>query len=183
MLGGYTMLKEKKKERQSTWSIDMLKDFKQFLVYSTSPELHFIIEEGDYWITYTNMSEQRYSSFVGELFGFEDVYCALSSSGNLAEEYRDYMGYIEILNGKSNEGLDVPMIKGFIKKDISFFESISKLAIESRMLNSNKLIALGIRVDVSGLKGNTPTENILNMKLPITSIQISNRISLYQGVA
>jgi hypothetical protein len=87
------------------------------------------------------------------------------------------------LNGKSNEDVDVPMIKGFIKKDISFFESISKLAVESRMLNSNKLIALGIRVDVSGLKENTPTENILNMKLPIKSIQISNRISLYRGVA
>lgn len=176
------MLKEKKKEGQTTWSIDMLKDFKEFLVYSRSPELHFIIREGNYWITYTNMSEERYSSFVGELFGFEDVYCDLSSSGNLGEEYREYMGYIEISNGKSNEGVDVPMMKGFIKKDISFFESISKLAIESRMLDSDKLITLGIRVDVSGLKENTPTENILNMKLPIKSIQISNRISLYQGV-
>jgi hypothetical protein len=176
------MLKEKKKGRQTTWSIDMLKDFKEFLVYSRSPELHFIIDEGDYWITYTNMSEERYTSFVGELFGFEDVYCVLSSSETLAEEYRDHMGYIEISNGKSNEGVDAPMIKGFIKKDTSFFESVSRLAIESRMLNSNRLITLGIRVDLSELKKNTPAENILNMKLPIKSIQVCNRISLYQGV-
>jgi hypothetical protein len=182
MLGGYTMLTEKKKESQTTWSIDMLEDFKEFLVYSRSPELHFIINEGDYWITYTNMAEERYSSFIGELFGFEDVYCALSSSETLGEEYRDYMGYIEISNGKSNEGADVPMINGCIKKDIGFFESVSKLAIESRMINSNTLITLGIRVDLSGLKKNTPTENLLNMKLPIKSIQICNRISLYQGV-
>jgi len=171
------MLKKKKRGRQETWSIDMLKEFRDHLVYLPVPEFCFLIKERVNWITVTNISEEHNSYFLCRLLGYEDVYCGLSSLDSLPEEYQDYVGYIEILNGRSEDGEPVPLIRGFIKKGITFFESVSKMVIESRILNSNKLVALKIRVDGSGLKEDTRPENILNMKLPIKSIEISRRVS------
>ncbi len=171
-------MSKKKNQRQETWSTDMLKEFINLLLYMPGPEINFVIKERVNWITLTNISAEYHSSFRGGLLGFKDVYCGLSSLDSLPEEYQDYMGYIEILNGMSEDGEPVPLIRGFIKKDITFFESVSKMVIESRILNSNELMVLGIRVNVSEFKKDAPpAENILNMKLPIESIQIFKRIS------
>jgi hypothetical protein len=86
------------------------------------------------------------------------------------------MVYIEILNGNLEGGEYVPLIRGFIKKDIAFFESVSKMAIESRILNQKRLIALNISVDASNLK-DIPAESMLNIKLPIRSVSIFRRDS------
>ena len=177
MLGGNTMSKKKKKERQSTWSIHMLKEFRDHLLYSVSGDFKFVIKEKSTWVSLTNMSEKHCISFLGELIGFEDVYFGLNALESSTEEYRDYMGYIEILNGNLEGGESVPLIRGFIKKDIAFFESVSKMAIESRILNQKRLIALNISVDASNLK-DIPAESMLNIKLPIRSVSIFQRDSL-----
>jgi hypothetical protein len=176
MLGGNIMSKRKKKESPSAWSIDMLEEFRDHLVNSLLPYIRFVIKERVNRIYLTNTLHKYHSYFIGELAGFEDVYCGLSSLDNLIEEYRDYMGYIEILNGNSERDEPVPMVRGFIKKDITFFESVSKMAIESRLLNPNNLMNLIIGVNPSGLK-NIPAENILNIKLPITTIEIAQLLS------
>jgi len=170
------MSKKKKKERQSTWSIDMLEEFRDYLINRLIPWICFVLKEKVNWIYLTNTSEKRRIYFLGELSGFEGVYFGLSSLESSIEEYQDYMGYIEILNGNSEDGEPVPMIRGFIKQDNAFFESLSKIAIESRLLNPNNLMALIIQVDPSGLKG-VPVENIINMKLPIKNVEISQRVS------
>ena len=170
------MSKKKKKEHQSTWSIDMLEEFRNHLVNRLIPWICFVLKERVNWIYLTNTSKKYHTYLLCELVGFEDVYSGLSPLESSTEEYRDYLGYIEILNGNSEENEPVPMIRGYIKQDIAFFESLSKMAIESRLLNPNNLLALTIQVDPSGLKS-IPAENILNMKLPIINIEISQRLS------
>lgn len=170
------MFKTNKKERQSTWSIHMLKEFREHLLYSISGDFGFVIKEKSTWVSLTNMSEDHRISFLGELIGFEDVYVGLNALESSTEEYRDYMGYIEILNGNLGGDESVPLIRVFIKKDIAFFESVSKMAIESRILNPKRLIALDIQVDASNLK-DIPAESMLNIKLPIESESIFQRDS------
>jgi len=170
------MSKKKKKERQSTWSIDMLEEFRDYLVKSILPSILFVIKEKVNRIYLTNTKHTYHSYFLGELAGFEDVYCGIASLDSLIEEYQGYIGYIEILNGNSERGEPVPMVRVVINKDITFFESLSKMAIESRLLNPNNLMELIIGVDPSGLKG-IPAENILNIKLPIKYIEIAQLIS------
>jgi hypothetical protein len=46
MSGADIMSKKKKKEPQTTWSIDMLEAFRNGLVYRTVPWICFIIKEG-----------------------------------------------------------------------------------------------------------------------------------------
>jgi hypothetical protein len=176
IFGGNTMFKTNKKERQSTWSIHMLKEFREHLLYSISGDFGFVIKEKSTWVSLTNMSEEHRISFLGELIGFEDVYVGLNALESSTEEYRDYMGYIEILNGNLGGDESVPLIRVFIKKDIAFFESVSKMAIESRILNPKRLIALDIQVDASNLK-DIPAESMLNIKLPIESESIFQRDS------
>lgn len=94
------------------------------------------------------------------------------------------MGYIEILNGisiSSSNREHVPMIRGFIKKGFSFFESVNKLLIESKLFN--KRMALSITVDLSGI-AKIPTEDLFDMicakrtiKLPIESVDVFQRVS------
>jgi len=168
-------LKTNKKERQSTWSIHMLKEFRDGLLYSSIGDLGVVIKEKSTWVSLTNMSEEHGISFLGELIGFKDVYIGLNSLESSTEEYRDYMGYIEILNGFLGCDEPVPLIRGFIKKDFDFFESVSKMAIEFRILNPKGLITLYIQVDASNLK-DIPAESMLNIKLPIKSLSISERV-------
>ena len=170
------MLKTDKKERQSTWSTDMLKEFRDELLYSAFGDVSFVIKEKLASISFTNTSEEHRISFLGGLIGFEDVYIGLNALESSTEEYRDYMGYIEILNGTLGIGEPVPLIRGFIKKDIAFFESVSKMAIESRILNPKMLITLDINVDATNLE-DIPVESMLNIKLRIKSVSIYQRDS------
>lgn len=170
------MFKTNKKERQSTWSNNMLKEFRNLLLYAPVPEINFVIKDRLTWVSLTNMSEKHSISFSGKLLGFKDVYMGLNALESSTEEYRDYIGYIEILNGNLEDGDSVPLIRGFIKKDVAFLESVSKMAIESRILNPKRLIALNIHVDALNLK-DIPTENMLNIKLPIKSVSIFQRDS------
>jgi hypothetical protein len=175
MLGGDTMSKKKKKERRSAWSIDMLEKFRDLLVKRLDyPLICFNIKGRVIVTSLTNMSLKYRIHFLGESKEFEDVSFGLNPLDSSTEEYRDYLGYIDILNGESE-----PLMRGFIKKNMAFFESVSKMAIESKILNSKKLITVSIEIDVSGLSDlkDIPVENILNMKLPIKSISVAQQDS------
>jgi hypothetical protein len=172
------MFNKEEKQHQSTWSTNMLKEFRDLLLNMPVPEINFVVKERSTWISLTNMSEKQHIHFLGGLLGFKDVYFGLGSLESSTGEYPDYMGYIEILNGFLPEEQEhVPLIRGFIKKDIAFFGSVSKMLVESRILNSNKLLmTLGIHVDRSGFE-DILTKNILNMKLPIETVKINQRVS------
>jgi hypothetical protein len=179
MSGGNTMQK-KKKGRQTIWSIEMLEEFRDHLINSILPYICFVLKERVNRIDLTNTSKKHRIYFLCELLGFEDVYAGLNPLDSVTEEYRDHLGYIEILNGNSEELEPMQIVRGFIKQDIAFFESLSKMAIESRLLNpKNSMMALTIHFDPSAIRElrNIPAENLLNMKLPIKTIEISQRLS------
>jgi hypothetical protein len=175
-----------KKQYQSTWSLSMLEALKNFSDLPI-PEIFFNVKERETSISFDVTTVEESICYLGGVAnqGLEDVYFGLSSwweREDLTEEYQNYMGYIEILNGTSSlMGEHVPMIRGFIKNEFSFFESVNKLLIESKLFN--KRITLIITVDMYGIF-NIPTEDIFNMicdkktiKLPIKRVDVSQRIS------
>jgi len=174
------MSEKKKYQPQETWSIDMLQHFKDSLVNSLLPEIYLVLKRVERHMYLTNTSKNYHSGCLCELVGFEfkNVGFGLNPLDSSAEEYRDYLGYIEILDGYA-EGEPAPIMRGFIKQDVTFFESLCKMAIECRLLNPKSLVALTINLDPSAIRDlkNTPTEKILNMKLPIRSIEISHELS------
>ncbi|MDP3296693.1 MAG: hypothetical protein Q8N09_03735 [Thermodesulfovibrionia bacterium] len=177
-----------KKQHQSTWSLSMLEELKNYLSYGLIPgEISFFIKERETSISINVTTLEEIITYRGFIpyRPLEDVYFALSSweCEDLTEDYRNYMGYIEILNGISSPNQEhVPMIRGFIKKDFSFFESVNKMLIESRQFKNR--MGLDIIVDFSRID-NVPTqeifnmisaERILNIKLPIKEIEFRQRI-------
>ncbi|MDO8283284.1 MAG: hypothetical protein Q7U10_11805 [Thermodesulfovibrionia bacterium] len=180
-----------KKQHQSTWSLSMIEELKKYLSYGLQPgEILFLIKERETSISFNVTTIEEHTIYRGGIpyKDLEDIYVGLSTWENedLKEEYQNYLGYIEILNGVSflkQEEKNVPMIRGFIKKDFSFFESINKMLIESRLFN--KQLALSVIIDFSGID-NIPSdeiynticaERILNIKLPIKEIEITQRVS------
>jgi hypothetical protein len=105
------------------------------------------------------------------------VVFGLSTADGTLEEYQNSIGYIEILNGNIEpEFTSVPMIRGFIIKDIGFFETVNKILIESKTLHANKSLTLQVLVDSSPLK-DVPSEKLLNMKLSIKRVSLFQRVS------
>lgn len=169
-----------KKQHQSTWSLSMLEELKNYLSYGLIPgEISFFIKERESSISLNVTTAEEHISYRGFIpyKPLEDIFFALSSweREDLTEEYQNYMGYIEILNGISSRDQEhVPMIRGFIKKGFSFFESLNKMLIESRRFSN--VMGLDIVVDFSRIK-NVPAEGILNIKLPIKEIEFRQRLS------
>lgn len=180
--------KDKNKEQyQSTWSLSMLEELTNHFRYSLRPEeILFLIKGRETSISFDVTSIEEVISYRGGIAykDLEDVYFALSSweREDLTEEYQNYMGYIEILNGISSQKQEhVPMIRGFIKKGFSFFESVNKLLIESKLFNNR--MALSISVDFSCIS-NIPTVDIFNMICAERTIKLPiKRVDVFQGVS
>ncbi|MFZ3136191.1 MAG: hypothetical protein WA126_02230 [Thermodesulfovibrionales bacterium] len=176
-----------KKQRQSTWSLSMIEELKKYLLYDVIPgQISFFIKERETLISLNVTTAEENISYLGFIpyKPLEDIYFALSTweREDLTEEYQNYMGYIEILNGRVlRSGEHVPMIRGFIKKGFSFFESLNKMLIESRRFSN--VMGLDIVVDFSRID-NIPAEEIFNMicdkktiKLPIKRVDVFQRMS------
>ncbi len=172
-------MSKKRKEQQTIWSTNMLEEFKSYLINSVVPYICFVLKERVNRIDLTNTSKRHSIYFLCELVDYEDVFAGLIPLDSLTEEYRDHLGYVEILNGNSEELKPMPIVRGFSKQDIAFFESLSKMAIESRLLNPKSMTALIIHLDPSAIRElrSIPAENLLNIKLPIKTIEIEQRLS------
>ena len=178
---------ESKKQHQNSWSLKMLELFRNSLEYSIPPRnIMFIIKDKVTNISLDINTMEENITYGGSICAdykeLEDVYFALNSVyslKDLKEEYQNYIGYIEILNSSLDFRV-VPMIRGFIKYDLSFFKSINEMLIESRMIN--KLLALNVVIDLS--RPIDPTEKIFEMicaekifSLPIERVDIYQKIS------
>ncbi len=181
------MFNKNKEQYQSTWSLSMLEELINYFRHPLQPgEISFLIKERETSISFDVTTIKELISYSGGIAykDLENVYFALSSweHQDLTEGYLNFMGYIEILNGISSQKREnVPMIRGFIKKGFSFFESVNKLLIESKLFN--KRMALSITVDLSGI-AKIPTEDLFDMisaertiKLPIERVDVFQRVS------
>ena len=107
--------------------------------------------------------------------GFENISVLFNPLDRSAEEYKNYIGYIEIVNSPTKDS-PVPEIRGFIKEALGICESFNEILIESKIFNS-KISPVYIYLEQSYcLKDNSP-EELLKKKIPIREISTFHKIS------
>lgn len=108
--------------------------------------------------------------------GFENISVLFNPLDRSAEEYKNYIGYIEIVNSLTEDKIPVLEIRVFIKEASGIFESFNEMLMESKMFHS-KIFPIYIYLEQSYcLKDNSP-EELLKKKIPIREISIFQKIS------
>jgi hypothetical protein len=167
---------------QATWSKTMLKEFLDH--FNTEiPQTIGVplnIKERVTVIDF-NTNEPTFKSVYYRGFlaikKLENVYFSLSTWDEETKEYQHFIGFLELLNGTTfEEGLKVPMIRGFIKSDLKLFETVDILIRDAKIFNSNNPIILNIHVEHKFLSY-ANTENLLNNKIGIRNIEVHQRLS------
>jgi len=174
-----------KKQLPSEWSPEMLKEFHK-LINAPLP-INFVILEKHKSTTFlekyksTSFGSNRIShvSYRGVIpvSEFENISIILNPVASLdVEKYKNYIGYIEIVNSLTEDTIPVPEIRGFIKEDSGICESFNEMLIESKIFNS-KMSPVYIYLEQSYcLKDKSPKE-LLNKKIPIREISTFHKIS------
>ncbi len=170
------MFKKKEKTKEYTWSKRMLKKFIGSIdIGSALPgELPLYIRERVTEISFkSNESIEKHTSYIGFLArsGLENIYFSLSYDEEGTKENQNFIGYLEVLNGVSDQDEPVPMIRGFIKH-IEFFDTVDVLLRDVKIFDPNDpSIILKIHIDTKILS-NINTGNIFNTKIGIRHINI-----------
>ena len=108
--------------------------------------------------------------------GFENISVLFNPLDRLAEEYKKYIGYIEIVNSFAEDKIPVLEIRVFIKEASGIFESFNEMLMESKIFHS-KMFPIYIYLEQSYcLKDGSP-EELLKKKIPIREISIFQKIS------
>ena len=178
------MSQDDQKRLPTTWSPKMLKEFHK-LINAPLP-INFVILEKHKLTTFlekhkstsfgSNRISHVYYRGVIPVSEFENISIILNPVASLdVEKYKNYIGYIEIVNGPTEDS-PVPEIRGFIKEALGIFESFNELLIESKIFNS-KMSPVYIYLEQSYcLKDNSP-EELLKKKIPIREISTFHKIS------
>jgi hypothetical protein len=169
--------------KKETWSVDMLKELYDHLCNQILPKIPFgVIEKRISTSFNSDTQREDHISYIGfiPILGLDDIYFGISSV-DLIEVHENYIGFIEILNGifdiSDINRSQVPMIRGFIKNNIGFFEYINNIIVESMICNSRLFLTLSISLgDILSLR-NKPADELLNKRLPIESIHVEKTIS------
>ena len=179
------MSQDDQKRLPTTWSPEMLKEFHK-LINAPLP-INFVILEKHKSTTFlekhksTSFGSNRIShvSYRGVIpvSEFENISIILNPVARLdVEKYKNYIGYIEIVNSFTEDKIPVLEIRGFIKEDSGIFESFNEMLIESKIFNS-KMSPVYIYLEQSYcLKDKSPKE-LLNKKIPIREISTFHKIS------
>ena len=108
--------------------------------------------------------------------GFENISVLFNPVESLVGEYKNYIGYIEIVNSFTEDKIPVLEIRVFIKEASGIFESFNEMLMESKIFHS-KMFPIYIYLEQSYcLKDGTP-EELLKKKIPIREISIFQKIS------
>lgn len=175
------MFKKNKEELPTTWSPDMLKNYHELLKYNITGEICFGILEKHNLKSFGSIRTERFSyrGFI-PISGLDKICVGLNPMESSVEEYQDYIGYIEILNGTDDDMSPLPLMRVFVKEDSGIFESVNQMLIESKIFNSKMFLNLFIYFDRRELLTDNPPEEMLNKKLPIKRIEISQTLSCFE---
>jgi hypothetical protein len=173
-----------KKQLPSERSTEMLKEFHKF-INSPLPMNITILEKHKSTSFFekhksTSFGSNRISHVfyigVSPVSGFENINVYFNPVESLVGEYKNYIGYIEIVNSSTEDKIPVLEIRGFIKENSGVFESFNEMLIESKIFNS-KMSPVYIYLEQSYcLKDDSP-EKLLNKKIPIREISTFQKIS------
>ena len=176
------------KRLPTTWPPEMLKEFHK-LLNSILP-MNFIMLEKHKSTTFlekhksTSFRSSRIShvSYRGVIpvSGLENISVVLNPVESLIEKYKNYIGYIEIVNSLTDD-IPVPGIRGFIKEDLGIFESFNEMLIESKIFNS-KMFPVYIYLEQSYCLKDKSPEELLNKKIPIREISTFQKVSCSESL-
>ena len=183
-----SMYKKNKSEVQTTWSEKMLEFFIDsylsrfsglggipYLIMGKISNINISIKEGKYEsIGYIGILPRK------ELW---DVYFsfAVDNAGSPpSEEHEDCIGYLELINGIAEDfETPVPMIRGFIKRGLGFFETINGLLRDAKIFGWEHPIGFSIRiVNSSGKSINTG--NILGTEFGIKKVEFYQNLNVFE---
>lgn len=168
----------------TAWSPEMLSQFHKF-INSLLP-VSFTIEEkqksttflGRRNLTTTRLPRTSHVSYRGFIHdtGFENISVILTPSRSLAEEYKNYIGYIEIANSSPEETIPAAEIRMSIREDSGIGEILNDMLMESRIFNS-KMSPVYIYLEPSYCLKDKPPEMLLKNKIPIREMSTFQKIS------
>jgi hypothetical protein len=170
----------------TTWPPQMLKEFHKF-INSLLPISFTILEKhksttffGKHNPTAFRSSRTSLVSYIGiiPVAGFENISVIFNAVKSLTEEYKNYVGYIEIGNSSKEDAIPVPEIRGFIKENSGICESFNEMLVESKIFNS-KMFPVYIYLEQSYCFKDNPPEGLLNKKIPIKEISTFQKVSSF----
>jgi hypothetical protein len=176
-----------KKQLPIEWSPEMLKKFHKhinsplpmsFTILEKNKSTSFLGKHNQTSLGSGRISHVSYRGII-PVSEFENISVFFNPIESLVEEYKNYIGYIEIVNSFTEDKIPVLEIRGFIKEDSGIFESFNEMLIESKMFNS-KMFPVFIYLEQSYcLKDNSP-EELLKKKIPIREISTFHKISCFE---
>jgi len=107
---------------------------------------------------------------------FENIGVIFYPLDSLEEEYRSFIGCIEIMNSLTEDKIPVLEIRAFIKDDSGIFESFDEMLTESKIFHS-KIFPTYIYLEQSYCLKDSPPEALLKKKIPVREISIFQKIS------
>jgi len=168
----------------TSWSPEMLNEFHKF-INSLLPISFTILEEhksttffGKANKTSFGIPRTRHISYLGTVpvYGFEHVGAVFNPVKILTEEYKNYIGYIELINSSKKDALPAPEIRGVIQEDLGICEIFNEMLVDSKIFNL-KMSPIYIYLEPSFcLKDKSPGE-LLNKKIPIREISTFQKIA------
>ncbi|KQC07896.1 MAG: hypothetical protein APR62_05715 [Smithella sp. SDB] len=166
------------------WSPEMLNEFHKF-INSLLP-ISFNILEKHKSTTFLGKNNsalfrsRRTSniSYIGVIpvSGFENISVIINAVKSMPEEYKNYVGYIEIVNSSKGGKVSVPEIRGFIREDSGICEIFNEMLTESKIFNS-KMSPVYIYLEQAYCLKDKPPEELLKKKIPIREISTFQKIS------
>jgi len=166
-----------------TWTTEMLNAFHK-LINSPLP-VSFTVSEKNKLTTFFGKqnpsSHARVAcnvSYKGNISvpEFENVGVVFNPAKNLTDEYKNFIGYIEIVNGLKEDTIPVPEIRVFIQEDSGVCDVFSEMLIESKTLHA-KLSPIYIYLEQSYCLKDKPPEELLKKRIPIKEISTFQKIS------
>ena len=177
------MSKKNKSELPTSWSEKMLEGFIDYCLTPLGPtpgQISFFIMEKQTHIDFSlNESKDESISYIGLLSQkkLENVYFSLSSVWPTSKEQKGCMGYLKLLNGRAYDSYTpVPMIRGFIRRGLGFFETINNLLRDAKIFGWKYPIGLNIQIIIPK---HINTGNILSTKLGIKEVRFYQKLSVF----
>jgi hypothetical protein len=178
------MASDEPRKLPAAWSPEKLSQFHKF-INSLLPVSFTILEKqksttflGRRNLTTTRSPRTSHVSYRGFIHdtGFENISVILNPVRSLAEEYKNFIGYIEIANSAAEETIPAAEIRMSIREDLGIGEILNEMLTEAKIFHS-KMSPVYIYLESSYCLKDKPPELLLKSKIPIREMSTFQKIS------
>lgn len=181
------MSENDKKQLPGEWSPEMLKNYQRhiksllpmsFTILEKHKSTSFLDKHNPTSFGSSRISHVSYRGII-PVSGFENISVLFNPVESLVGEYKNYIGYIEIVNSFTEDKIPVMEVRVFIKEDSGIFESFNEMLMESKIFHS-KMFPIYIYLEQSYCLKDSSPEELLKKKIPIREISIFQKISCFE---